>query len=453
MKYDKDNWTDFYDRTGVTYDVSETEFSMRDKSVENKSSDVEKAYRIIDCWDSSNIIGNHSGTYFYNGKYWLSLTDQELRVRVINALYGLGLKANQALVKSISDIIKDSVFSSDLKFNLGENHIVSFANGDVKWDQSSWQLKDSQPEDYRITRLPVEYNRNATAPLFEDFLNKIFEYDGDREAKIRLVLEMIGYAMQTHAKHELFLILVGSGANGKSVLLNTIRNVLGPENIAAVQPNYFDKSFHRATLEHKLANIVTESEQGGRLPTAQVKAMVSGEPMTVEKKYGHPFVMTPYATLFWATNHVPNARDYSEALFRRARIIEFNRSFSTEDQDIHLTDKLEKEAAGIANLALHYYGEAIQNGFTYPESVRRANKTWKTESDSVASWAEEKLRDCAGHNIKADILYGSYKMWCENSGHQTVSSTMFGRRMDSHSYEKKRLSQGVFYLNKELFDG
>ena len=59
-------------------------------------------------------MGNHSETYFYNGKYWLSITDQELRIRIINALYESGLKANEALVKSVSEIIKDPVFKSDL---------------------------------------------------------------------------------------------------------------------------------------------------------------------------------------------------------------------------------------------------------------------------------------------------------------------------------------------------
>ena len=140
------------------------------------------------------------------------------------------------------------------------------------------------------------------------------------------------------------------------MLLNIIRNVLGAENITGIQPIHFDMSFHRIILEYKYATIITESEQGCRLQTAQVKAMVFCELMTIENSYGHPFVMTPYATLFWATNHVPNARDYSEALFRRSRIIEFNRSFSAEEQDIHFTEKL--------------------------------------KCDGATCWAEEKLRDC-----------------------------------------------------------
>ena len=63
-------------------------------------------------------------------------------------------------------------------------------------------------------------------------------------------------------------------------------------------------TFHRASLNNKLANIITESDQGGKLPAAEIKALVSGEAMTVDHKFGHPFVMEPFATLFWATNQL-----------------------------------------------------------------------------------------------------------------------------------------------------
>ena len=425
---------------------------MANNPASEKLNEVEKAYRVLDSWGIGCLVGNNAGTYFFNGEYWRCMADQELRVMILETLDELDLKFNLILVKNILQIVKDRAFKNNLQLNLGDKHIVSFTNGDVQLEDGTWNLDRSLRENYRITRLPIKYDPNAKAPAFCKFLSSIFRDDEDCAQKIKLVLEMIGYSMQTHAKYEYFLILVGSGANGKSVLLNTIRNVLGSENTAAVQPNYFDSSFHLATLQHKLANIITESEQGARLPTAKVKAIVSGEQMTVDQKYGQPFDMEPYATMLWATNHLPNARDYSEALFRRARIIEFNRSFRQDEQDVHLTKKLEAEAPGIAKLALDHYAEAVQKGFTFPDSAKRANKTWRTESDSVSCWAEEHLYDYKGHNLKASDAYSSYKIWCENSGHQNVSSTMFGRRMTTHGHKKRKLAGYNAYLNKAIKD-
>ena len=96
-------------------------------------------------------------------------------------------------------------------------------------------------ENYRITRLPIKYDPNAKAPTFCKFLSSIFRDDEDCAQKIKLVLEMIGYSMQTHAKYEYFLILVGSGANGKSVLLKMIKSFF----FSARRTNYLNKKLEK----------------------------------------------------------------------------------------------------------------------------------------------------------------------------------------------------------------
>jgi putative DNA primase/helicase len=98
-----------------------------------------------------------------------------------------------------------------------------------------------------------------------------------------------------HARHEKFVILLGAGANGKSVLLRVLSALCGDENIAAVQPSKFDNAFDRAHLDQKLANIISELKQGEVLADAELKAITSGEPSSVSHKFGHPFVMRPFA--------------------------------------------------------------------------------------------------------------------------------------------------------------
>jgi len=91
-------------------------------------------------------------------------------------------------------------------------------------------------------------------------------------------------------------MLIGPGANGKSVLLAVLEGLLGAENVAGVQPANFDNRFQRAHLHQKLANIVTELRQGEVIADAELKAITSGEPATVEHKHKDPFVMRPFAT-------------------------------------------------------------------------------------------------------------------------------------------------------------
>lgn len=74
--------------------------------------------------------------------------------------------------------------------------------------------------------------------------------------------ELIGYTLLTTCRYEKFALLVGPGANGKTVLLGTIKALVGAKHAAAVQPSQFDNVFQRAHLQGKLANIVTEIAEG-----------------------------------------------------------------------------------------------------------------------------------------------------------------------------------------------
>ena len=114
------------------------------------------------------------------------------------------------------------------------------------------------------------------------------------------------------------------GVNGKSGLLAIIEALCGSSNIAGVQPSKFKSSFQRAHFHNKLANIVTELSEGEKAADAELKSITSGEPVTVEHKYQHPFNMRPYSACWFGTNHRPATNEFSEALFRRAVLVTFN---------------------------------------------------------------------------------------------------------------------------------
>lgn len=243
----------------------------------------------------------------------------------------------------------------------------------------------------RTTVLPLVCDPGATTSGFMQFLDDIFDGDADGHEKSNLVLHHMGYALQTHTDLERFAIYVGTGGNGKSVLLNTLKELIGIENVAAVQPHMLKSTFHRASLNNKLANIITESDQGGKLPAAEIKALVSGEAMTVDHKFGQPFVMEPFATLFWATNHLPFPHDYSDALYRRVDIVEFNCKFEGQDRNVNLHRELKDEMPGILNAALDAYATVLKGDFEEPISVSHAKSKWRTNANPVACWAEERL--------------------------------------------------------------
>ena len=134
---------------------------------------------------------------------------------------------------------------------------------------------------------------------------------------------------------------------------------------------------------------MTELKQGEVIADAELKAITSGEPATVEHKHKDPFVMRPFSTCWFATNHMPHTRDFSEALFRRATIVTFNRTFTPSEQNRTLKDHLISELPGILNMCLEAYSLALARSFTQPESSDAAKKEWRLEVDQVAQFVED----------------------------------------------------------------
>lgn len=325
------------------------------------------------------------------------------------------------LVNGVTDVLKSEIFRTEHEFNRGNPETVNCLNGEIELHSGQWQLRPHCRENYRTTQIPVLYDPNADAPMFRAFLAQVFRDDPDRDHKIKAVLELMGYTLMSHARHEKFIMLIGPGANGKSVLLAALEGLLGSGNVAGVQPANFDNRFQRAHLHQKLANIVTELKQGEVIADAELKAITSGEPATVEHKHKNPFVMRPFATCWFGTNHMPHTRDFSEALFRRATILQFNRTFAKSEQDPQLKDKLQAELPGILNMSLTAYARALVDGFTDPQSSEDAKKEWRLEADQVALFVEDTCHRDADARTPAGDVFQAYRTWAAENG---ISKTM-----------------------------
>ena len=346
-----------------------------------------------------------------------------------------------SLVRSVTEVLKTEVYKSCHSFNVGNPESVNCINGEIELDEGRWALRPHRKELYRTTQIPISYIQQAEARKFLNFLNEIFSKDEDKKEKIEALLQLIGYTLMSHAHHEKFIILVGAGANGKSVLLSVIQSLCGDDNVAAVQPRDFDRSFQRAHLHNKHANIITEIPQGSIIADAELKAITSGEPSTVEHKYGNPFVMQPFCTCWFGTNHMPQSKDYSEALFRRATIITFNRVFSTKEQNPNLREELKEELPGILVLALEAYAKALQNGFTEPTSSSCAKDEWRLEVDQVAQFVNELCEKDPKAEVDIDKIYSRYEHWANSEGitrqlgkkglRQRLAKLGFGNRRSS----------------------
>ena len=278
----------------------------------------------------------------------------------------------------------------------------------------------------------------------------MFRDDFDRDVKVQCVLELIGYTLMSHADHEKFVMLIGNGANGKSVLMSVMEQLAGRDNVSAVKPSQFDNKWQRAHLHMKLANIVTELPEGSIIADAELKAITSGELTTVENKGCDPFDMRAFSTCWFGTNHMPHTRDFSDALFRRATILRFNRTYREHEQDKELKHKLAAELPGILNMALLAYGYALSRGFTEPPSSMAAKLEWKREADQVRQFVEECTINDPFGEVQLSEIYRQFGNWASQSGvRSAVSKNTMSKRLEAIGY-KKRTSDGIWIVGLRL---
>ncbi|MDZ7852943.1 MAG: phage/plasmid primase, P4 family [Halomonas sp.] len=427
-------------QTGLPFSAMEA--AERSKVDEDDDDDLALAQGLANEIGRDNVIAAQAFVWrWIDTGVWQKQEDRSVKQWAQRYMSAKVESVKKSNVESVTDLFKTEVFKPDQQFDIGPPECVNTLNGELALVEGNWQLHPHDREHYRTTQVPVEYDPDATAPKFEKFLADVFNGDADTKEKKQALLEMIGYSLMAHCRHEKFIILVGSGANGKSVLLSVLEGLLGSGNVAGVQPSQFDRSFQRAHLHGKLANIVTEIKQGEMIDDASLKGIVSGEPTTVEHKFKNPFDMRPFSTCWFGTNHMPHTRDFSDALFRRALVVEFNNKFKPEmgNCDPQLKDKLLDELPGILNLALKTYAEALLSGFTMPASCQEARERWRLEADQVAQFVEAECEATQGERIPPLRLFNAYRDWADENGIQKkLTQRSFLDRLVALGYERQR---------------
>src|SRR5215831_2840580 len=81
------------------------------------------------------------------------------------------------------------------------------------------------------TKISAVAPKNMETPLWNEFLDRVT--DGDRELQTYLQ-RVAGYCMTGHTTEHVLFFLYGTGANGKSVFINTLVGIWG--TYAAVAP-------------------------------------------------------------------------------------------------------------------------------------------------------------------------------------------------------------------------
>ena len=284
-------------------------------------------------------------------------------------------------------------------------------------------------------------------------------------AKITTIGEWLGLALLGLCTREATaLVAHGPGSNGKSVLSKLIIDLFGAERTAHLAPQAMKERFSRAQLFGAAVNVVSEMPESDLLESDTIKAMISGDAITVENKNEKPFRMIPRAAHFFAANTLPASRDRSHGLWRRLIPIEFHHIFTREDKDPDLLDKLRSEYDQLVPWALDLARQYIERGgYKHQDYIDQWRGKWRRETDSISAFIEARCELLTSPHdegaLDSETLWQRFRTYADDvgqTGAARMSLTAFGRSLRSQpdlikARRRKDGRQQTFY-NLKLKD-
>lgn len=338
--------------------------------------------------------------------------------------------------KSMTGIIRQDMDKDPLLFNCA-SHTINLKD---------LSLHNHNPDDLISKIAPVNYISTAKSEMWEVFLFTVME--GNQEL-IDFLQRMTGYSMLGNAPEQMFFILFGAGANGKSTFYETIKEALGTYAIEAASDTFLLKRGDPG-IPHDMVRMIgkrlilaAETDKGRRLSEAMIKQYTGGKTIVARQLFKEFFEFGATGKIWLITNHKPNIYDSTHAMWRRVMLIPFLYKIPDTLQDKHFGDKLRgTELEGIFNWIVEGYKAWQKQGISPPAEVLAATRDYRDEMDYLGGFlAEECVDDETAHTSSSD-LYTAYKKWCEDNGEKTISSKKFGLMLLERGYSKQRETIG-----------
>jgi len=323
-----------------------------------------------------------------------------------------------------------------------------------QWDRDPWllntpagtvELKTGSIREHRrtdyITRLATS-SPGGDCSRWRTFIDQI---TGQNCELASFIQRMLGYALTGSTQEQSLFFLYGTGANGKSVLLNTVSGILADYHTTAPIETFTASATDRHPTELaglRGARLVTaiETEEGRRWAEAKIKSLTGGDPISARFMRQDFFTFTPQFKLIIAGNHKPSLRTVDEAIRRRFHLVPFTVTIPPAKRDPDLPNKLKAEWPGILRWmidgCLAWQGE----GLNPPTTVRKATAAYLEAEDAIAAWTG----DCCVHDPnrweRSTALFGSWSAWATRNGESIGSLKAFSQKLEDRPGLTKQAS-------------
>jgi putative DNA primase/helicase len=419
--------------------------------------DAMNAHALVAWTDGRIKFARGLGFYVWDGHTWNSDPGADLVRQEIHSMGAALMLAGKvkearafAMTTRINDLMTELRSVPSVKVQAEDfdsrPDLLSFRNGTV--DLRTGIMRPHSKSDMLTYRLDIAYDPDAQCPRWESFLTEIFPENPDL---VGYMQRLCGYGITGRTDEQCFAVLWGKGANGKSVLTDTLSTVFRTISKTTPFATFEEKANGGipndiAALRGARLVMASEGESGKPMSEAVLKRVTGKDMIAARFLRQEFFEFKPSFLLMLATNHKPKFRGQDEGLWRRVKMIPFKRWFAPHERDGDLDKKLEAEAKGIAAWAVRGSVAWFAGGLQDPDSITSASREYRETSDALAGFFPGTLERAEGATMLGAEAYTAYRDWCEAEGlpqKEVWSRRTFYDAMEERQVTRTRVSKGM----------
>lgn len=321
-----------------------------------------------------------------------------------------------------------------------------------QWDSDHWLLNtperavDLKSGDY-LPSQPYQYATKSTAvspggtiSTWLTFLDRATAGNTDLQSFLQ---RMAGYCLTGSTREHALFFLYGTGANGKSVFVNTLSGIVADYGVTAGMETFVASNSDRhptdlASLRGARLVTATETEEGRHWAEARIKALTGGDKIAARHMRQDFFEFCPIFKLLVCGNHKPSLRNVDEAIRRRLHLIPFTVTIPPAERDPSLAERLREEWPGILAWMIEGALQWQEIGLQPPPVVRDATAEYLEAEDALAIWlAECTITDPTCYATSAD-LFRSWKSWAERARESIGTQKGFSQTLINRGFIQRR---------------
>ncbi len=290
-----------------------------------------------------------------------------------------------------------------------------------------------------ITKLcPTEFLPDERSPAWDQFLRDVFADDD----LIQFVQRLFGYFLTGDVSEQKLALFYGTGANGKSTLINAFMDTIGPDYTMQCLPDFLMEKkseahpTEKASLFGKRFVSCVETEASRKLAESTVKMLTGGEKIMARRMREDFWEFNPTHKLVLCTNHRPIIAGTDHGIWRRLLLVPFMRRFDGDRRDKQLSEKLKAERSGILAWAVRGCLEWQRIGLDPPASVTGATEDYRSSEDILGRFISDCCVPGKSFAVRFSHLYDRFEQWANDAGEFLPAKRAVGAWLTDNGYER-----------------